>query len=41
MADIDPALGEDLAHLFAQDFLGHVHFAIEKEDALLRIVDDV
>ena len=41
MTDINPAFGEDLAIFIPQNILGHVHFAIEKEDALLLILDDV
>jgi hypothetical protein len=41
VADINPALAEDLAHFLAQDLLGDMHGAVEKEDALLPVVDHV
>src|ERR1700682_6766833 len=41
MADIDPAAGEDLRHLLAQDVFRHPDLAVEQEGLFLTIVDDI
>jgi hypothetical protein len=41
VANINPAFRENLTHFIAQNFVRHVHFAIEEEDPLFRIVDDI